>query len=66
MVVWQATAMEGQDGELFFPTKKEAVAYVRENGDPEDIRDAEYHKIVVNNRRDLADQLNLAIGFGGT
>ena len=66
MVVWQATGMEGQDGDMFFPTKNEAVAYVRENGDLEDIRDAEYHKIVVNNRRDLADQLNLAIGFGGT
>jgi|TARA_R110002020_G_scaffold379154_1_gene590180 hypothetical protein len=64
MVVWQATGIMGQDGEMFFPTKNEAVSYVRENGDLEDIRDAEYHKIVVNNRRDLADQLNLAMGFG--
>ena len=64
MVVWQATGMEGQDGDMFFPTKNEAVSYVRENGVLEDIRDATYHKIVVNNRRDLADQLNLAMGFG--
>jgi hypothetical protein len=64
MVVWQATGMMDQDGDMFFPTKNEAVAYVRENGDLEDIRDATYHKIVVNNRQDLADQLNLAMGFG--
>ena len=61
MVVWQATAMEGQDGEMFFPTKNEAVSYVRENGV---LEDAMYIKIVVNNRQDLADQLNLAMGFG--
>ena len=64
MVVWRATGMEGQDDDMFFPTKNEAVSYVRENGVLEDIRDATYHKIVVNNRRDLADQLNLAMGFG--
>ena len=61
MVVWQVTGMMGQDGDMFFPTKNEAVAYVRENGV---LEDAMYIKIVVNNRQDLADQLNLAMGFG--
>jgi hypothetical protein len=61
MVVWQATGMEGQDDDMFFPTKNEAVSYVRENGV---LEDAMYIKIVVNNRQDLADQLNLAMGFG--
>ena len=61
MVVWQATGMMGHDGDMFFPTKNEAVSYVRENGV---LENAMYTKIVVNNRQDLADQLNLAMGFG--
>ena len=62
MVVWQVTGLVDTDCDQFFPTKAEAVSSVRENGDLEDIRNAEYHKIVVNNRQDLAGQLNLALG----
>lgn len=66
VVAWQVTDAGDVcfDFNMFFPTKAEAVSHVRENGDLEEIQSATYTKIVVNNRQDLAQQLNLAMGFG--
>lgn len=66
MIVWRITANEigpGGCGAYYFTTQADALEHWHENGTG---GPAPLDKIVVKNRSQLADELNAAMGFGGT